>query len=200
MGSESTARSRKVMVVADPSRESAGALQYALSHVVVENDELILLHVESSYSWWNTFSFRKVYSLTPPGPMPNSSEGGGGVGDGDFLEAMRQVCQIAQPKIPVRLERTPLMEETKDKANTILSKSNLLSVDLLIIGQRRGFSTAILGTSRYKLSGGSGTKGSDTAEYLIEKSKCTCVAVQKRGQNAGYVLNTKTHKNFWLLA
>ncbi|KAG5236416.1 Universal stress protein [Salix suchowensis] len=162
---ESTARSRKVMVVADPSRESAGALQYALSHVVVENDELILLHVE--------------------------------IGDGDFLEAMRQVCQIAQPKIPVRLERTPLMEETKDKANTILSKSNLLSVDLLIIGQRRGFSTAILG---YKLSGGSGTKGSDTAEYLIEKSKCTCVAVQKRGQNAGYVLNTKTHKNFWLLA
>ncbi|KAL3577975.1 hypothetical protein D5086_019479 [Populus alba] len=142
------------MVVADPSRESAGALQYALSHVVVENDELILLHVESSYSWWNTFSFRKIYSL-PPGPMPNSSEGGGGVGEGDFLEAMRQ---------------------------------------------RRGFSTAILGTSRYKLSGGSGTKGLDTAEYLIENSKCTCVAVQKRGQNAGYVLNTKTHKNFWLLA
>ncbi|KAI5573077.1 hypothetical protein POPTR_010G064800v4 [Populus trichocarpa] len=199
MGSETTARSRKVMVVADPSRESAGALQYALSHVVVENDELILLHVESSYSWWNTFSFRKIYSLTP-GPMPNSSEGGGGVGEGDFLEAMRQVCRIAQPKIPVRLERTQLMEETKDKANTILNKSNLLRVDLLIIGQRRGFSTAILGTSRYKLSGGSGTKGLDTAEYLIENSKCTCVAVQKRGQNAGYVLNTKTHKNFWLLA
>ncbi|KAJ6890357.1 hypothetical protein NC652_025100 [Populus alba x Populus x berolinensis] len=171
MGSETTARSRKVMVVADPSRESAGALQYALSHVVVENDELILLHVES-----------------------------GGVGEGDFLEAMRQVCRIAQPKIPVRLERTQLMEETKDKANTILNKSNLLRVDLLIIGQRRGFSTAILGTSRYKLSGGSGTKGLDTAEYLIENSKCTCVAVQKRGQNAGYVLNTKTHKNFWLLA
>ncbi|KAJ6420947.1 hypothetical protein OIU84_028349 [Salix udensis] len=145
------------------------------------------------------FRSERYIALTP-GPMPNSSEGGGGVGDGDFLEAMRQVCQIAQPKIPVRLERTPLMEETKDKANTILSKSNLLSVDLLIIGQRRGFSTAILGTSRYKLSGGSGTKGSDTAEYLIEKSKCTCVAVQKRGQNAGYVLNTKTHKNFWLLA
>ncbi|XP_011041457.1 PREDICTED: uncharacterized protein LOC105137426 isoform X2 [Populus euphratica] len=196
MGSETTARSRKVMVVADPSRESAGALQYALSHVVVENDELILLHVESAYSWWNTFSFRKIYSLTP-GPMPNSSEGGGGVGEGDFLEAMRQVCRIAQPKIPVRLERTQLMEETKDKANAILNKSNLLRVDLLIIGQRRGFSTAILG---YKLSGGSGTKGLDTAEYLIENSKCTCVAVQKRGQNAGYVLNTKTHKNFWLLA
>jgi hypothetical protein len=39
----------------------------------------------------------------------------------------------------------------------------------------------------------------DTAEYLIEKSKCTCVAVQKKGHN-GYLLNTKTHRNFWLLA
>jgi len=26
------------------------------------------------------------------------------------------------------------------------------------------------------------------------------VSVQKKGQNAGYLLNTKTHKNFWLLA
>ncbi|CAK7327328.1 unnamed protein product [Dovyalis caffra] len=213
MGSEGAAKSRKVMVVADPSRESAGALQYALSHVVVENDELILLHVENSFSWRNSFSFLKISSL-PPGPVPNLPEGGGGVGEGDFLEAMKQVCQIAQPKIPVRLERTQLMEKAKDKANAILNKSNLLGVDLLIIGQRRGFSTAILGKmtssapqedhendgERYKRSGGSGTKGLDTAEYLIKKSKCTCVAVQKRGQNAGYVLNTKTHKNFWLLA
>lgn len=40
----------------------------------------------------------------------------------------------------------------------------------------------------------------DTAEYLIENSNCNCVGVQKKGQNAGYLLNTKTHKNFWLLA
>ncbi|KAJ6903731.1 hypothetical protein NC651_021034 [Populus alba x Populus x berolinensis] len=88
-------------------------------------------------------------------------------------------------------QRTQLMEEAKDKANTILDKSNLLGVDLLIVGQRRGV---------IKLSGGSGTKGLDTAEYLFENSKRICVAVQKRGQNTGYVLNTKTRKNSWLLA
>ncbi|KAL9401309.1 hypothetical protein Peur_005158 [Populus x canadensis] len=110
---------------------------------------------------------------------------------GEFLEARRQVCQITHPKVPVRLERTQLMEEAKDKANTILNKSILLGVDLLIVGQRRGI---------IKLSGGSGTKGLDTAEYLTENSKCNCVAVQKRGQNAGYVLNTKTRKNSWLLS
>lgn len=43
-------------------------------------------------------------------------------------------------------------------------------------------------------------RGLDTAEYLIEHSKCTSVAVQKKGLNAGYLLNTKTQKNFWLLA
>ncbi|KAL9364184.1 hypothetical protein Peur_042057 [Populus x canadensis] len=122
MGSENTTQSRElVMVAADTSRESAGALQHALS------------------------------------------------------------------------QRTQLMEEAKDKANTILNKSNLLGVDL-IVGQRRGFSAAIL--IGYKLSGGSGTKGLDTAVYLIENSKCNCVAVQKRGQNAGCVLNTKNPQEF----
>lgn len=40
----------------------------------------------------------------------------------------------------------------------------------------------------------------DMVEYLIENSRCLCVGVQKKGQNAGYLLNSKTHKNFWLLA
>ncbi|KAJ6988733.1 hypothetical protein NC653_021607 [Populus alba x Populus x berolinensis] len=123
--------------------------------VVVENDELILLHVENS--------------------CPRATH----------------LTEITHPKVPVCLERTQFMEEASDKANTILNKSNLLGVDLLIVGQRRGI---------VKLPGGSGTKGLDAAEYSIENSKCNCVAVQKRGQNASYVLNTKTHKNSWLLA
>lgn len=40
----------------------------------------------------------------------------------------------------------------------------------------------------------------DTAEYLIQNCSCTCVSVQRKGQNGGYVLNSKTHRNFWLLA
>ena len=48
--------------------------------------------------------------------------------------------QITHPKVPVCLERTQFMEEANDKANTILDKSDLLGVDLLVVGQRRGFS------------------------------------------------------------
>ncbi|GLT76802.1 hypothetical protein SLA2020_484400 [Shorea laevis] len=190
-----TSPSRKVMVVAEPNRESAVALQYALSHAVFEQDELILLHIENPNSWRNTFStFLRRPNVASSSNM-GSPDGGGG--DVDFLEEMKHACKAAQPTLRVRVERVEM--EGKDKGGIVLFQSKLLGIDLIVIGQRRSLSTAILGCRR---PGGSmrGTKGIDTAEYLIENSKCTCVGVQKKGQNAGYLLNTKTHKNFWLLA
>ncbi|PSS35823.1 Glutamyl-tRNA(Gln) amidotransferase subunit B like [Actinidia chinensis var. chinensis] len=117
---------------------------------------------------------------------------GGGVGDLDFLEAMKRSCEIAQPKIRVLVERVEM--DGKEKASAILHRSTMHSDDILVIGQK-GVSNAILGQRR-----NGSFRGLDTAEYLIESSKCTCVAVQKKGQNAGQLLNTKTHRNFWLLA
>ncbi|XP_022157974.1 uncharacterized protein LOC111024572 [Momordica charantia] len=123
--------------------------------------------------------------------------GGGGGGEVDFLEEMKKACKIAHPKLDVRTVRVEL--EGRDKATMIMAQTKALGIDLLVIGQRRSLSTAILG---YRRAGGAmkGAKMLDTAEYLIENSKCTCVAVQRKGQNAGYLLNTKTHRNFWLLA
>ncbi|KAF3457536.1 hypothetical protein FNV43_RR02194 [Rhamnella rubrinervis] len=206
-----------VMVVAEPNRESAGALQYALSHAVLQHDELILLHVEHPVSWLNTFSsFLRRPSLSSGSSINYNSHSNNNtnnsdntnvnnnngslescMGDVDFLEEMKNACRASQPNVRVRVER--VIMEGKDKAAAILSQSKTHGVDVLVIGQRRSFSTAILG---HKRSGGS-TRGRiavDTAEFLIENSKCTCVAVQKKGQNAGYFLNTKTHRNFWLLA
>ncbi|KAA8548892.1 hypothetical protein F0562_000576 [Nyssa sinensis] len=190
---DGTAPARKVMVVADPTRESAAALQYALSHAVLEHDTLILLHVENPNSWRNTFSFlrRPLPAATSPyAGTSSATDGGGGV---DFLEAMRHACESAHPKQRVHVERVPM--DGKDKGAAILHHSKAHAVDILVIGQRRSLSNAILGQRR------SGSfRGLETAEYLIENSKCTCVAVQKKGQNAGYLLNTKTQRNFWLLA
>lgn len=191
---------RRVMVVADPTRESAGALQYALSHAVVEKDELILLHVENPGSWRNTFSTflrRPSHSASSTAAVAASFLEGGAADHVDFLEEMRSACKHAQPRVRVRVER--VATEGKEKATTILFQSMALRVDVLVIGQRRSLSSSLLG---YKRPRGSlrGAKSIDTAEYLIENSKCTCVGVQKKGQNAGFVLNSKTHKNFWLLA
>ncbi|VFQ85437.1 unnamed protein product [Cuscuta campestris] len=186
-----TAR-RKVMVVADPTRESAAALEYALSHAVLENDTLVLLHVDNPNAWRNQIGsfFKRSASSSSPAATP-----GCGIGvEADFLEGMKRACRVAQAKMTVQVERVPIMDG-KDKASAILSQCAKLGIDLLIIGQRRTLSNAILGPKR------SGSlRGLDTAEYLIENSKCTCVGVQKKGQTAGYLLNTKSHKNFWLLA
>jgi len=84
-----------------------------------------------------------------------------------------------------------ILLETEDTILNLLFRLFFLDMNFLTI-----FLFYICCTSRYKLSGGSGTKGLDTAVYLIENSKCNCVAVQKRGQNAGYVLNTKNPQEF----
>ncbi|CAH8338714.1 unnamed protein product [Eruca vesicaria subsp. sativa] len=213
-GPPSTPQSRKIMVIADPTRESAAALQYALSHAVLEQDELILVHVENNGgSWKNAFSsFLRLPSSSSSSSNNASSPGANanvnitnttsslaseiGQAEGNFLEQMKRICEIAQPKVRVHTECI-----TMDgvKATAILLHGDKLGVEVIIIGQRRTISSSLLGSRR---PGGSliGSKGIDTAEYLIENSKCTCVGVQKKGQNGGYVLNTKTHKNFWLLA
>ena len=164
---------RKVMVVAEPNRESVVALQYALSHVLFEQDELILLHVENQNpSWKYTFStFLKRPSVGSSSSSSSSnmgsSEGGGSCGavpvDVDFLEEMKSACKVAHPKVRVRVERVEM--EGKDKANTILFQSHQLGIDVIVIGQRRSLSTAILGwvfrvtyllvlISRYNMYGG----------------------------------------------
>ncbi|XP_060180468.1 uncharacterized protein LOC132610200 isoform X1 [Lycium barbarum] len=248
---------RKIMVVADPTRESAAALQYALSHAVAENDTLILLHVGNPNAWRNllgalikkplpnsaTSSSTSTTSLTlsssdgggvnsnplgaffkkslassassPPSSTAASNvaaEGRGvkgcaGKGYMDFLGTMKHACEVAQSKIKVCTETVEMDGNDKEKATTILAKAASLGIDILVIGQRRSLSKVILRCKSSWICVGRPRRsvslrglGLDMAEYLIENSKCTCVAVQRKGQTAGYLLNTKTHRNFWLLA
>lgn len=167
-GGAAAAARKVVMVVAEPTRESAGALQYALSHAVLRQDELILLHVENPGSWLNTFSsFLRRPSLSSSSSINNNdnninhcgnnsnhnnnnvnNNNGPAVessclGDVDFLEEMKNACKASQPNLRVRVEKVVM--ESKDKAAAILSQSKTHGVDVLIVGQRRSFSTAILG-------------------------------------------------------
>ncbi|KAH1096451.1 hypothetical protein J1N35_013372 [Gossypium stocksii] len=193
----SPSRSRNVMVVVDPTPQSAAALQYALSHALVEQDKLILFYIENPSSWKNALATFLRKSSNSSSSAPNSITEGAFGTDADFLDQMRRACEVAQPKINVKIEKTDM--DGKDKASVILSKSKDLRIDLIIIGQKRSLSSAIRGIKRQSGSL-KGPKAIDTVDYLIENSPCSCVAVQKKGQNGGYVLNSKTHKNFWLLA
>lgn len=142
--------SRKIIVVVDPTRESIGALQYALSHAIHENDELILLHIEHPNTWKFTFStllrvkpnYLHVLTLVTGSNNVASIEGGNNI---DFLEEMKQICKVAQPKVHVRVERVTKLDG-KDKAATIIAQTITLGVDIIVTGQRKNtFSTTLLG-------------------------------------------------------
>ncbi|KAK8548687.1 hypothetical protein V6N12_061595 [Hibiscus sabdariffa] len=135
--------SRNVMVVADPTPQSAAALQYALSHALVERDKLILFHIENPNSWRNTISMLLRRPNHNAVSAPNFVPDGASNTETDFLDQMKRVCEIAQPKIDVRVEKTDM--DGKDKATIILSKSKALGIDLIIIGQKRSLSSVILG-------------------------------------------------------
>ncbi|XP_042410723.1 uncharacterized protein LOC122000379 [Zingiber officinale] len=187
---------RRVMVLTDSRRVSNGALEWTLHHALLEHDELILLHLGSATprrsssppSMISSFLCRPSSAVSPIG-----AENGEGKAELNFLHAMRAKCEAEQPKVKVLIQRAEI--EGNDKAATILAQAKLLLVDLLVIGQRR--SSAILCGCR--IGGSISSKGTSIAEFLIENSECLCVGVQKKGQNGGYLLNTRTHKNFWLL-
>ncbi|KAK1284625.1 hypothetical protein QJS10_CPB21g00188 [Acorus calamus] len=139
---------RVVMVVADPGRESTWALEWALSHAVLEHDELVLLHVDPHNSSSSSNNNNNH-------PRRQSSSGGGGGGgfpglfrprtqqssEGqEFLENMRAACEAAQPTVKVRAEVAEMMEGKEGKALAVLSNAKAFAVDLLVIGQRRNSS------------------------------------------------------------
>ncbi|KAI9156796.1 hypothetical protein LWI28_012345 [Acer negundo] len=215
---------RKVMVVVDSSKESIGALQYTLFNEVVQQDELVLIHVENPNSWKNPFSaflrrpnvLSNLISSMAASPATSSSSFNERERElpplppgatGDFLEEMKYACEVIQPEVVVHTVR--VQTESNNKAAAILWQTEMLEIDLLVIGQQRSRSSPsnsilagirrIGGSPSLSRSSSNGTKGMDTIEYLIENCKCICVAVQKNGQN-GYLLSTKTRKNFWLLA
>lgn len=130
---------RLVVVVADPGRESAGALQWALSHAVLEQDDIILLHVEPMNARkTTTLSFLRRQAAGSP-----MESGGGGSGGEyyEFLYSMKAECKRKQPKVKVQIERVEM--EDKDKAITILTHADVLGAGLLVIGQRRNSGTFI---------------------------------------------------------
>ncbi|XP_071741409.1 universal stress protein PHOS32-like [Rutidosis leptorrhynchoides] len=195
------AQRRKIMVVAEPTRESAAALHYVLSHVIFENDILYLLHVENPTFWKNRISCFMKQPSTSTHTIAARESGGcnGGVGGGcigrnvDFLDHMKNACELVHPKLKVKVAK--IESDARDKSCVIISQTKMLGIDLLVVGKRHSLSNAILRQRK----NGSILRG-DTADYLVEHSICTCVAVQRKGQTGGYLLHTKTHRNFWLLA
>ncbi|KAG6765761.1 hypothetical protein POTOM_029818 [Populus tomentosa] len=169
---------RKIMIVVDSSIEAQGALQWALSHTVQSQDLLILLHVtkESSKKATGTKT-RKERGA------PRACE---------LVNSVKNMCQLKRPEIQIEIA----VVEGKEKGPVIVEEAKKQEVALLVLGQKKRSMTwrLIMMWASNRATGG-------VVEYCIQNADCMAIAVRRKSQkHGGYLITTKRHKDFWLLA
>ena len=71
-------------------------------------------------------------------------------------------------------------------------------VALLVLGQKKRSTTwrLLMMWAGHRVTGGVGV-----VEYCIQNAHCMAIAVRRKGKKiGGYMITTKRHKDFWLLA
>ncbi|KAL5815687.1 hypothetical protein ACOSQ4_026328 [Xanthoceras sorbifolium] len=162
---------KKVMVVVDDlSLDAKGPLEWALSHAVQNHDNIFLLYVAKS-SKLGKLNLRAYEKLL----------------------CMKNTCQMRKPGVQVEL----VMVEGKEKGAIIVKEAKKHKVSLLVLGQRKKsivWRFMRRWSSKKKAVGG-------IVDYCIQNSSCMTIAVRRKStQFGGYLITTKRHKNFWLLA
>ncbi|KAM1026317.1 hypothetical protein ACFX13_039975 [Malus domestica] len=172
---EDVKNGNKIMVVVDSSLEAKGALEWALSHTVQSQDTIVLLHVAKP-------------------SKQQDSNGSTNLRDFELLRSMKNVCQRKRPGVEVEVA----MLEGKEKGPIIVEEAKRQRVSLLVLGQERKRSTWWQLIKRWTRSRSSGEV---FVEYCIQNSACMTIAVRRKSKKlGGYLITTKLHKNFWLLA
>ncbi|XP_004508657.1 uncharacterized protein [Cicer arietinum] len=166
--------SNKVMVVVDSSFEAKGALEWALSHTIQSQDTVVLVHVARPLTEGSETDAKfnvKAYQL---------------------LLDMKNMCETKKPGVVVNI----VLLEGEEKGGAIVQEAKQERVSLLVVGQRK---RSILWCLMRKWTRKRTKNG--VAEYCIQNSPCMTIAVRRKNKKiGGYLITTKRHKNFWLLA
>ncbi|XXG55507.1 hypothetical protein AAC387_Pa03g3164 [Persea americana] len=165
---------RRIMIVVDSSAEAKAALQWALTHTVQNNDTMILL------------------SVIKPCKQGEASQRESNPRGYELLDAMKKTCHIRKPEVQVEVS----LVEGKEKGPTIVEEARKQRITLLVLGQRkRSMTWRLLVTwAGNKINGG-------VVEYCIQNASCMTFAVRRKSKTlGGYLITTKRHKDFWLLA
>ena len=86
--------------------------------------------------------------------------------------------------------------EGKEKGPLIVEEAKKQGAALLVLGQKKRSMTwrLIMMWASNKVTGG-------VVEYCIQNADCMAIAVRRKGKkHGGYLITTKRHKDFWLLA
>ncbi|KAK8963192.1 hypothetical protein KSP40_PGU010566 [Platanthera guangdongensis] len=180
---------RKIMIVVDSSRESKVALQWALTHTAQSQDTIVLVNVvkPSSSSPSKTVAAANMDGEETTDPRSY-----------ELLCAMKRICQEKKPEVKVEI----CLVEGKDKGPVIVEAAKKQGVALLVLGSRKKrpmmFMWRLL--FAWRVRGGRGGVRA-VVDYCIKNASCMAVGVRRRGKRSGgYLITTRKHKAFWLLA
>lgn len=177
---------RRVMVLADGRAEAAGALQWALSQAVRSNDTVVLLAVAKPVA-------RDAVSDSCVKMLGTKSQ--------QHLAALRTVCESTRPEVKVET----CAVEAEERAPAVVDAARRHGASLLVLGQRprrhavARWLQAVLWRRRRSRGSSSATGGGGMVEYCIEHAPCVALAVRRRS-SGGYLVSSKHHRDFWLLA
>ncbi|XP_006292771.2 universal stress protein PHOS32 [Capsella rubella] len=168
---------RKVMVVVDTTSQSKNALQWALTHCVQDEDNITLLHV----------------TKTPVGQAIDETQRERNSRAHELVHPLKNFCQLKKPNVKTEVV---VVETAEEKGKTIVEESKKQGAGVLVLGQRKRTSKWRV-IWKWRAKGG---MGGGVVEYCIHNSDCMAIAVRKKSNNGGYLITTKRHKDFWLLA
>ncbi|KAI4357991.1 hypothetical protein L6164_001902 [Bauhinia variegata] len=170
---------RKIMIVVDSSLEAKGALQWALSHTVQNQDMVILLHVikPSKQATDDEESSKEIVA-------PRAYE---------LVSSFKNMCHVKRPEVQIEIS----VVEAKEKGPKIVEEARKQGVALLVLGQKKQKSTTwrlLMMWAGHRVNGG-------VVEHCIQNAHCMAIAVRRKSKKiGGYMITTKRHKDFWLLA
>ncbi|ESQ49772.1 hypothetical protein EUTSA_v10022188mg [Eutrema salsugineum] len=168
----------RVMVVVDKVIASTGALEWALKHTLQSQDYLFLLYFSKP--------FRKGKSKNREREVKTD----------ELVHTLKKLCQTKRPGIEVEIRR--LEGKEKEKGEKIVEEAKEQQVSLLVVGEEKKPPVWRL-VKRWGWKKRRGRAG--VLKYCLEKASCMTIAVKPKSRKlGGYLITTKRHKNFWLLA
>ncbi|GAB4840145.1 hypothetical protein Ancab_020908 [Ancistrocladus abbreviatus] len=168
---------RKIMVVVDSSAEAKAAVHWALTHAVQNQDTIVLLHATKL----NVKPAEEGSKKMAPRVY-------------DLLHSMKKMCQSKRPEVQVEIA----LVEAKERGPAILEEAGKQGIALLVLGQKKRSTTWRL---LWMWAGGKFATSGGVVEYCIQNAECMAVAVRRKSKKlGGYLITTKRHKDFWLLA
>lgn len=178
-GQKLVSSGRKIMIVVDSSNEAKGALQWSLTHTVQSQDKVVLVYVIKPSNNKQAAGEESGKQRAPRGY--------------EFVHSLKNTCQQKRPEVEFEVA----VVEGKEKGPAIVEEARKQGVGLLVLGQKKRSTTWRL----FMMWAGNRVPGGSFVEYCIQNADCMAVAVRRKSKKlGGYLITTKRHKDFWLLA